>query len=419
MGPNLIFDKSFLQSLSIDESVWLDCFFYSIITPLFFAETLADLEKNIKDGRTPEQVVGNLAEKTPDTSCIANMHHRHLLLGELVGGGMVDMKYGRPIVGGGTPSQVDSQSGFVFEQSSEEEALDRWKRREFMEIEKKHAKEWRRGLSLIPTKDQKAMFPKWYGTERPVNLATVKAEADKFIDGDNKRSALSFGLSLLNFQHSDQTKVMRRWDEAGRPALRTFAPYFRYVYGIDLFFYLARSADLISPRKSNRIDIAYLYYLPFCMVFTSNDKLHRETAPLFLREDQTFVWGNDLKDDLNLLDRHYSDLPQETKARGLFHFASQPPNNKSFLVTDLWDKHMRSDWRNMDSQKNQANKGGEFEDNLIKTIQRAVEAASDNSASPDVNADDMDFVITKHSVAKRKGKWNRLPVDSGDDDFHG
>jgi len=40
----LLFDKSALQGLSLDESVWFDAFFYPNITPLFFVETLADLE---------------------------------------------------------------------------------------------------------------------------------------------------------------------------------------------------------------------------------------------------------------------------------------------------------------------------------------------------------------------------------------
>ncbi len=43
MGPILIFDKSALQSFGIDESVWLDNYFLTNITPLFYVETLADL----------------------------------------------------------------------------------------------------------------------------------------------------------------------------------------------------------------------------------------------------------------------------------------------------------------------------------------------------------------------------------------
>ena len=45
VGPIALFDKSFLQSLSLDESVWFDHFFLPVVSPLFFVETLADLTK--------------------------------------------------------------------------------------------------------------------------------------------------------------------------------------------------------------------------------------------------------------------------------------------------------------------------------------------------------------------------------------
>src|SRR4029077_18071787 len=73
-GPSLLFDKSVLQSLSVDEAVWLDTFYFPCITPLFFTETLADLEKEVQKGRSPEDVVGNLAQKTPIGGAI-NIHH--------------------------------------------------------------------------------------------------------------------------------------------------------------------------------------------------------------------------------------------------------------------------------------------------------------------------------------------------------
>jgi hypothetical protein len=46
-GPILIFDKSTLESLSVDEAVLMDNFYLSNITPIFFVECLADLEKKM------------------------------------------------------------------------------------------------------------------------------------------------------------------------------------------------------------------------------------------------------------------------------------------------------------------------------------------------------------------------------------
>ena len=39
-------------------------FFMSNITPLFYIETFADLEKEVRVGKTPEQIVGEIAYKT-------------------------------------------------------------------------------------------------------------------------------------------------------------------------------------------------------------------------------------------------------------------------------------------------------------------------------------------------------------------
>ena len=55
-GPITLFDKSTLQSLNPDESVWFDNFYRTVISPLFFVETLTDLSKEVEAGRTPEQV---------------------------------------------------------------------------------------------------------------------------------------------------------------------------------------------------------------------------------------------------------------------------------------------------------------------------------------------------------------------------
>jgi hypothetical protein len=68
---------------------------------------------------------------------------------------------------------------------------------------------------------------------------------------------------------------------------------------VDLFFYLSLDAGLISSqRPSNRVDVAYLHCLPFCMIFTSGDRLHEKITPFFLREDQEFLWAPKLNEDL-------------------------------------------------------------------------------------------------------------------------
>lgn len=105
LGPYLIFDKSSLESLDFDEAVMLDNFFACVITPIFFVECLADLEKKMRSNGTPEQLVGSLADRTPEDGSVT-IHHLDVLRFELVGKlSMVRLK-GGPFVAGGRSVQL-------------------------------------------------------------------------------------------------------------------------------------------------------------------------------------------------------------------------------------------------------------------------------------------------------------------------
>ena len=124
-GLILIFDKSSPASLNLDEAILLDNFYMSNITPPFFVECLADLEKSIRSRSTPEQLVGSLADRTPDAQACANIHHMTVLHGELSRQYELKKQFFRPLLGGGIPVQSGDNKGMIFQQSKEEEALDR------------------------------------------------------------------------------------------------------------------------------------------------------------------------------------------------------------------------------------------------------------------------------------------------------
>src|ERR1035438_4245535 len=133
MGPIALFDKSFLQSLSLDEAVFFDRFFLSVICPLFYVETLADLEKHVREGRTPEQEVGIIADKVPEMSGYPCAYHIDLGAATLFGANIP--LNGRIPTAGGRPVKVDGKSGFVHEESAAAQAFRRWQEREFLRSE--------------------------------------------------------------------------------------------------------------------------------------------------------------------------------------------------------------------------------------------------------------------------------------------
>jgi hypothetical protein len=107
MGPTVLFDKSALQALSMDESVWFDTFFGVNVIPIFYIETLADLEKELASGKNAEDLVGMLAVKTP-SNAFPNVHHRTLLWAEL-DGHKIELD-GRPVISAGKLMKTEDGS---------------------------------------------------------------------------------------------------------------------------------------------------------------------------------------------------------------------------------------------------------------------------------------------------------------------
>ncbi|MFQ5852192.1 MAG: hypothetical protein ACE5JU_16615 [Candidatus Binatia bacterium] len=402
-GPVLIFDKSTLQSLSVDESCWLDNFYETNITPLFFVETLSDLEKDVARGRTPEQVVGNLAEKTPVRGSHANMHHSNLLIWNLLGEEVEIRRV--PVIGGGTRVITGDQKGVLFKQPPEIEALERWQKGEFLVVERHFAKMWRRALSGLDLEGGYRQFQRFFSIGgKPQTLAEVKALVDRLLgEAEHRERILRLGCALLGVPHDIRQEALGRWQAAGTPPLPGFASYAAHVVSVDLFFYLALASDLISrERPSNKIDLAYLYYLPFSMVFASNDKLHARVVPLFLREDQEFVNGVDLKADLKKLDEYYSQLPEEVRRQGVTKFASWPPFEGDFLVTRLFDRFLPR-WREIAKKPMKISK--EVEAELIERLKRMKKGMPGDRGEEPIDVETADYVVMERLVPLQRGKW--------------
>lgn len=76
-----------------------------------------------------------------------------------------------------------------------------------------------------------------------------------------------------------------------RPPLRVYVPHFIFLLTINLFSCLVLpTQSLKNVKSSHQVDFAYLYYLPFCSVFTSKDNFHRQC--------RSFVNGTEFKNEL-------------------------------------------------------------------------------------------------------------------------
>jgi hypothetical protein len=106
---------------------------------------------------------------------------------------------------------------------------------------------------------------------------------------------IRFGLDLLGVPEATNF-VVDDWIKQRRPPLREYIPYFIFLLAINLFFGLVLPTQLLkNVEPSHQVDLAYLYDLPFCSVFTSKDNFHAQIVPLSLNENQAFVNGTEFE----------------------------------------------------------------------------------------------------------------------------
>ena len=408
-GPILIFDKSTIQTLTVDESVLLDNFYMSNIVPVFFVECLADLERDM--GRmkgTPESLVGALATRTPDSQACGNVFHMRILEGELSGQFDLTQVHFRPLRDRGQPVMTGDSKGLVFRASEEEEAVQRWEKREFLDLERQIAKQWRRMIERIDLDAMSTVVLKTIGPWRkPKSLDDAKYLTDTLIDCMDQEWVLRFGLQVVGLAHRTDW-VVSRWTTDRRKPLRSYFPYFVHILSLNIFFAIVLPTQLLSKVKaSHQIDLSYLYYLPFCTVFASRDKFQVQVAPLFMDPFQTFVHGDELKADLKRLNEMYQQLPDEELDKGLIGFAPHPPEDTTFLTTRLWDKYLPK-WREPHTPL------GELPKELLEAIDQLGKKTIGAAPAPhDVHDVDMlDFVTISKKVSTKKGSYLRFAKET-------
>ena len=318
---------------------------------------------------------------------------------------------GQIIMPGGRRVKESGKRGVVFQQSPEAEAFFRWQEGKFLEIERLYAKTWRKGLANLDLDEVAKAF-------RAIGISGMSCkgfpEAKVIAEGivnstGNPFELIRLALLFLNIPRTYHKEILRRWGNASYAPLSSYAPYAAYVLTIEVFFQIAVAAHLISSKRpSNRVDIAYLFYLPFCMVFISSDKLHRQCAPLFLRSDQQFVWGIDLKEDLKKLNDHYSQLSEAIKSKGIMSFADQLPREGEYLVASLWDRYLPR-WRERREEPVPRDPVGNKK--IVEEITRMTEAPPLRPEEVDFDSRNAGYLSIKRLVRKKKGSWWQLPKD--------
>src|SRR5207249_3096998 len=144
--------------------------------------------------------------------------------------------------------------------------------------------------------------------EQPKNLESLRNRVDDILNNPVTQPGL-LRIIFSDFAVPMRTQVLaikRFQSKRPRLLLNDFAPYAAFCLKANLLLGIG-GLLLKEPHPHDLRDLEYCYYLPFCNVFASADRLHRKLAPMLLRPDQMFV-GSELVDDLRRLSEIWKGL---------------------------------------------------------------------------------------------------------------
>ncbi len=345
MGPLIILDKSALQALSQSEIHFLFKHYYVVIPPVLVIEIVADLKKQSSDKDSLlKQQVSILANKLgPLDSCIS-VSYQNACLASLFGQ-PVPMNGRVPVAGGETLHTKGGQKFDFFDESPVMKTIQRWQAGIFSELDESLAEKWRRLSREVDLeackKTVRELLP---GKPTVKSIQELTSTIDHLLHSSDahqtdQMALLSIIMDLINAPQLLRNAIFQRWLNQSLPLLGDFAPYAYFCLRTYLLFHLALICGLVGTKRTNIIDLEYLFYAPFCMAFCSGDKFHAALTPAVLRNDQTFVPRDDLKKDLNRLVTEWDSLSEEQRTKRACDYGSYPPPNPDSVTHQLWVKH--------------------------------------------------------------------------------
>ena len=283
MGPVILLDKSAFQKCPRNLLPELFRHYSLVVPPILLKEILED------HAESPQQFFA-LAKRLDFIDVSINLSYQRVLEGELLG---------HPVSMCGQPCMaaraINSAEGLlhVFSEAPEAEALRKWQKGAISLAEREAAIRWQTGSDGFDMEGFKAKLRKTadglpkFGGNKHSALQHLVVFVDRLLALPDQLQFLE--LALLEFGEEFRGSVRARWHEKKPASLQGFAPYAHYCLRLRYIFALALANGHISSDHNSLLDLEYLYYLPFCQIFCSDDKkLHNVIQPALLRADQAF-----------------------------------------------------------------------------------------------------------------------------------
>lgn len=350
MGPTIILDKSAFQALGWEHTFELSRYFYVVVPPVLVMEILADLKHPRMTPDIAKSRVMHLARCIQPVDGKVNVDYRTLCVADLLGG-KIRMRHVPVVAGARKVRAADGSFGVFLDMQPENEALLRWSCGYFDDAEEILAKNWREASRSIDLKSFKSGFRCKTDIYPITSIDFARKVVDMTLTEPTAQlSCIEQLVTDLQTIPEVREWTLRRFRTGDFKSLASFAPYATHCLRTSLIFRLALLHGLVGTRATNRIDMEYLYYLPFTHIFCSGDKFHRALATELLDDCQTFVWSDDLRASL---DEMAGVRISASAAGDANSYLLQPPEGS--LIRALWIKHL-GHWQDPYGRQKEATK---------------------------------------------------------------
>lgn len=252
----------------------------------------------------------------------------------------------RPFLIADRSISTQGKNGLKFKETEEEKSIKRWKEGRFDTLDEIISDLWRsESKDDTVISDFKKCFghltdiKRRLGDNKEINkklsdeeqLKELKELKVRFLERMNVE--LEPGEALLKmleyFKTDSETTeaIFHRWSSKPFPDLETFAEYAFYCYSIVSMYYIGINNNLLGERKTNLLDLEYLFYAPFAKVFSTNDKFLMALYNVIEPKGVTFISLLSLKEDLAKFQK--LNTPDNW---------SQHPPDKDTETFKIWDE---------------------------------------------------------------------------------
>ncbi len=288
----ILFDKSALQALSLDEMTRLGKRAQVLATEALVLELVADIRYG--DERSKQ-----LAKKLRFAGAVVNAEYDGLCVAELYGKRVPMTR--RPLLVGDEVVGRGGEIGVVARETYSDEILARCAAGKPSEEDAELARTWTEAMRQFDIGSLERDFRKAIPRSRyPKSLEESLELVDALLADASKQAAhLEMLLTLLPKYKSSHQEVTEIWTLDPSKVLRSMAPYSMHCLRVSLALVLAVATGLIGTRDTNFVDAHYLHYLPFASEFASRDADQRRLCVPLLGPGQVLVSPEELKTELS------------------------------------------------------------------------------------------------------------------------